>query len=367
MERLEFNRPQVITAAVMMSLLPGLIWQAQDARFYAAMSACYIGAIWYAINRRPIGLVTCAGLLAYIHPVGAAYGITAIIISIVAGMPFKRGLGIGMTFAWLCLPRYVDLLLQNRGDFWLNEVTPLYAITQTIQALSVNTATPITASIAILGIMAILSVAGLKVRSRPGMIIYIAVMAPAIIMLIESAVFKPVYFYRPVQPLCISFCMLAAWVIAPDPKRWPTWIAPSISAAILLIWLGAYDPAIRGGHIEQTANVIRGQWQPGDKIVYVTQMTAFPYYYYLPDLDYCLLDMPSESNIDQKLAHDFERCSWDEFTGRKGRTWLVWNRDPIIHQTVTDQLKQITANKIPVASTNAWQFATIEIYIIDGR
>jgi hypothetical protein len=368
MQRLGFTRPQMITAAIGMALLPGLIWQAQDARFYAAMSACYLAAIWYALNNRPLGLLACAGLLAYIHPVGAAYGATVLIIALITGMPFKRLLlaATGAALAWL--PYYTKFVLfNNQGEFWLHDIMPSYAIIQTLQALFVNTMPVFTDLLALFMLIGILSIAALKTRTQNGRILFAAVMAPAIIMLIEGQVFEPVYFYRPAQPLCIPFCLMVGSVISPSQRR-VTWIAPALASLVLLAGLMNYNPANRGGGLDKTTHTIADYWQDGDLIVYVSPMTAFPYDYYLPEYPNCLLGFDEvNTNLGPPLTRGYDMCQLDKLPDHTGRLWLVWNKDPLIPDDVTARLERLTTGLTPIDRTDAWQFATIEIYLIEEK
>jgi hypothetical protein len=376
MDRLQFTKIQRYTTAAFLAVLPGLIWIAQDARYYAALAACYMGALWFAMKRSQLGLIACVGLAAYVHPVGAAYGVAALLIAWIAGMSFKRVFVAGVLSAMAWIPRYVafaapgilprdesPILGTVSGEFWLTKINGLYVIEQTIQAVFVNTIQGWLLIFIMAGFVALVIAFLVRIRNRSAVIVLCALFIPAAIMLFVSFMYKPVYFYRPIQPLCYALCLFVALAISPG-RTWYTWIGIGITSAVLLVSFVNYDPETRGGHIEQTAAVINKNWQAGDKIVYVTPLTAFPFSPYLPDRERCILDMPIGLNLGPLNIQGYEMCPAYRLAG-PGRVWLVWSTDPAIPENIHATLRTYTAGLVPVAVTDAWQFATIEVYLLN--
>ena len=127
MRLLNFNHGQMLVSCTALVVLPGLIWLGQDARYYAALSACYMGAIWFAMNRKPLGLFATVGILGNIHPTGIILGVSAIIISLFY-MPFKRVLvsALGLLCA---IPFFISFVIyiQSNPGVWFesNVITSL--------------------------------------------------------------------------------------------------------------------------------------------------------------------------------------------------------------------------------------------------
>ena len=109
MDQLAFQPAQRITAAIPLILLPGLIWQAQDSRYYAAIGAVYLAALWFALERRWLGLLACMGLLQYLHPIGPTYSLGALVVAWICGIGIVRGLWIGGLAFLSWLPRLYQI------------------------------------------------------------------------------------------------------------------------------------------------------------------------------------------------------------------------------------------------------------------
>jgi hypothetical protein len=362
MDHLQFANPQRTTACVGLALLPGLLWMAQDARYYAAVAILFMAAIWYAITRHHIGLIACCGLLAYIHPVGPAYACAAFAIALICELSARTIIisSIITLFTWI--PRYwIMLSRSDRGTFWPVAQTPAYIAYQTIQALFVDTLAWWIIPVAISMLLIIILLGISKLNSLSGRVMMAATIIPPVIILIEGALFSPVYFYRTIQPVGLSLCMLAGLVLAPQPGKPLLRVCMLTAAFVLLASFASYNPATRGGNIDLTAATIMDNWQPGDRIVYVSPMTAFPYSYYLSDYDSCLLDFDGPHH---QLTRQFRQCKLSLLANSHGRIWLIWNTDFSLPPETASLLSSATAGSVPVATTSAWQFARVDIYLI---
>lgn len=354
MHELQFTRAQRITAAVPMVLLPGLIWPAQDARYYAVIGLLFIAAIYYAIKLRPIGLLACMGLLPYIQPIGPAYAIAALLVAWRHGMPFKRVMIVGALASIAWIPKMLQALGvfdAQRADFWLQAFGLPWILEQTAKAFDVNTL-DLWGSVALLLLICIMLVRG--IRPMRG-ILWLAVVVPAAILLIVSTV-KPVYFYRPEQPTALALCLLAGVTLAPSAS-WRSWTLPALSCGLLVIMVANYGASARGGYIDASAAEIRRGWHAGDRIAYASLTVAVPYAYYLADLPGCLIDFPG---LEQSDA--FTSC---ELADLRSGTWLVWTHDPaVVPPQLASQLAAMTAGTLPVSNAGAWQFSAIDVYYL---
>ena len=372
MDRLEFTRGQWITAAIPLALLPGLIWQAQDARYYAAVGAIYMAGIWFALQGRGLGLLACMGLLPYLHPIGLAYSLGLFCVGIICGMGAVRSLWIGGVSLISWLPRIYQILstqalpgLQpvgagdsGRTEFWLREVTPLYAVDHTGQALVVDSLDFLCRLLVVALVLFVVAVAATRIAHKTTRITLAAAAVP-IIALFAMAMIQPVYFYRPVQPDALPLCLLIGLILAPGPK-WMSKIAPAFGLILLAISVANWNPSARGGYIDKGADAILRNWHAGDKIAYASLTVAMPFQYYLPDKASCLIPGNDMGDLPPALR-TMDEC--DEYAG--AGTWIVVPRDPTLNEDVAKELNKLTAESLPAWwSDIAWQFAPIEIFYL---
>ena len=352
MDELKFTGTQRITAAIPMILLPGLVWQSQDARYYAGISLLFIAAIWFAIKSKPLGLLACMGLLPYIHPTAPAYAIAALLIAWMNRMRFWTVVKVGALALVAWMPRLIQAITisNSNGGFWLTHISLSYALEQTAQAFAVNTLNTFGAAL-LIGLLAYLVIQSMMqiFERRDMLIVLTACLVPTIIMLVVSII-KPVYFYRPEQPTAIALCLLIGLTLAPA-SNWKSKVAPILGSFLLLVMVANYNAAIRGGYIDRSAAAIRDGWHDGDRIVYVSLTAALPFDIYLHDLPACLLIHGNEGASDFSMPG----CTLDDIHN----TWLVWPQD-----ISTDQLVQLTNGLIPVSRSQTWQIAPVEVYYI---
>ncbi len=357
MDRLQFSSAQQITAAVPLALLPGMIWQAQDARYYAAITLLYVAALYFAVSWRRLGLLACLGMLPYVHPIGALYAGSALLVAWIRGMPFRRVAAVGALALVSYVPRIYSMIHPGgpRQTFWLGELTFKHALAGTVQAFMVGTIDNGSA-IALLWLLLFAAIAAVvRISQRSARILLAATMLPIIGMLAVSLV-KPIYFYRPVQPVVAPFCMLIGLTMAPG-RRWPSWIAASIGASVLLTGMIAWDPAMRGSHLDAAAAFIARNWHAGDHIAHAAATTAVPFSLYADDRESCMIEGYGPDRLPSNLVMPY--C---DGVG----SWLVWSRDDNIMQPdLSAKLYMITAGHLPVwRSDYAWQMAPIEIYYL---
>jgi hypothetical protein len=356
-----FTRPERITAAILMAILPGLIWQAQDARYYAALGLLYVAAIYFAVRKHPTWLLACMALLPYIHPVGAFYALAALVVAWISGLRANQLLLIGAVAAVTYVPRIYGLLVPavGRPAIWTAEMTPLFLLDQTAKALSVGTLGP-AAGLTLLLIFAVSVAAALsRARERSTQVVLAAGLLPIFIMLAVSVI-MPVYLYRPVQPVLIPLCLSAALALAPG-RGLMSKILQAAMSVLLIAALSNWNPAARGGYLDNGAATITRNWQEGDRIVYASPTVALPFAYYLPDKPGCLIPR----NGMGELPRGFQGITSCTPHYADPGMWLVWHRDPGMNSGLTENLRRTVAGRLPVwRSDFAWQFRPVELYYI---
>lgn len=357
-ERLQFTHVQQITAAIPMLLLPGMVWMAQDARYYGALSMLYLAALYFAVTWRTLGLVACVGLMAYLHPVGAFFGVAAILVAWIRGMPFRRIILISTAVMLAWIPAIYRLVYpaHPRPAFWLGELSPVYVAEQTAQAFAVGTLSSGWALL-LLVLLAPAAIAGIiQIRRRRVRMLLVAALAPIILMLAASLV-QPIYFYRPAQAAMVPCLLLFGRTLAPG-RAWWSKIAPALGAAVLVVGMLQWDPSARGSHIDNGAAFVAQHWHSGDRITYAAATVAVPFSRYLPGRDACLLADNGLDFLPSNLLMPY--CD----AGDLG-PWLVWPREEKMRPEIKALLAARTAGRMPVwQSGSGWQWAPIEIYYL---
>ena len=77
MIQLQFDRTQRVAGLLTLACLPGLLWIAEDARYYSGVALIYMASIYFALSGRWLGLFAVSGLAIYIHPTAPAYIVPA--------------------------------------------------------------------------------------------------------------------------------------------------------------------------------------------------------------------------------------------------------------------------------------------------
>lgn len=359
MDRLAFTQPQRIIACVALAALPGMIWTAQDARYYALMQLLTLACLYFAIEERPLGLAACIGLLAFTHPTGPVYAAVAILPVLLSRNRkiLYAGLGLLPWLVFIYIWRSNGSALSTidqAGEFWLKHPDWLNGPGA---AVFVGT---IFAPIGTFLVAMLLINAVWNAGSRNVLILLAAVIGPVVGLCLGSLVVGPVLFYRTLIPVLPMFCLLVGYTVGDDDFSWkPAWIAPGILSIVLLVSLVNYNPDHRGGGIDYAAYVIRENWQEGDVIVYNAGMVALPFDYYLQRGGQVLY--LEDGNFTPRgwpeNAPEFEVVSG---LPEQGRIWLVWAYDPLIPIHPPETLP------VPVAlSEGSWQIAPWRVFLIE--
>jgi len=345
MDELAFTKPQRIAACILMAALPGLIWLAQDARCYSAMTCAYMAALYFGYKNRPLGLAAAVGLLGFIHPTGMGLGAAALLLAMSRMTVRRVSLASLGCLAWIpVLVLYIVRKAEDSNGFWLLKIEPLRAISQ---AAFVNTV-----PVAVGGTLIILLLF-FMIKRRDLRILWLMTTTPIIIQIAFSMLVTPVLFYRPLMPVLIPLCMLAGAGLVPSRPGVLRWIPAALAAGLLLVSVTHWDPSGRGGHVDNIAALINANWQEGDQLVYATGTVALPIDFYLQRPS-CILDWKDYNLSPRNLV--WTHCP--PGTPQAGRTWLVWPNDIL--------LKAQRPEGLLVASTwGEWVFSRMDVILIE--
>lgn len=360
-DELQFNKYQRTIAASGMALLPGLIWVSQDARYYAGLTVLYMAAAWFALRNRWLGLFACCGLLFYIHPIGPAFASGALALSTWKnGISLKRLVVFPFLLCASWLPEIANISKSLYvGRFWLGALTVENIYYSTLTGFFVSTIDPISP----LGVLVVIGLAIIAswvlFRFTPQNIgPAILLLIPYFILLIESALWENIFFYRPLTVLGIPFALTLGSLIAPKLNNTSplAWYPALLAGFVFLIGIAHYDASVRGGDLQQLTDHIRRNWQAGDVIVYTASTIAGPVDYYLHDLNACLYPWPGET-------FTFRIC---EASDLKRRAWLLWPRDPYLDPALNQQMTKLTADLVPMWTiTSNWQMSPTDLYLLN--
>lgn len=357
MERLNYTQPQRAAACLALACLPGLIWMAQDARYYAAIGLLYMVAVWAALNNRYGWLFAAAAVSLYIHPTAPAYTVFAPLL--LTKPDWKKLLIGGSLTALLWSPRLYQVLFlaKSYGEFWSSPLTLDAFAYEYSQSISVNTLGPWLYLVFLFALLLIgisLPAARKSPETRAALLI---ATAPLLILIVTSLTLKNVITYRTLQPAALGLCLLAGWVLV-------RLNAPSVMALILLAaMLVNYDPSAKDGGLQQITSHIRGAWQADDTLVYVTGSAA-PFTLYLSDLPACQLEWDNlDVNLNPPEVRHIPRCQLQDLPGR---AWLVYPHSPLLSPSLVTFLKFINSAGTSIhLSSEAWQMAPLEVYLLE--
>jgi hypothetical protein len=345
MRELKFTDHQCTFAAVILAGLPGLIWMAQDARYYSAVSMLFMASILCALRGRIGWLIVCIIVSFYVHVTGPAYTMTAALIALISGKLSRRDLVVLVLFSALfTLPKLYSFVASDPGIFyWTGPLTIQKFIYEFGQSLTVNTLGNMGILLAFAFCVLLFIAASYRAfKSREDLTLWIMLACPLAVFVFVSLIYQNVITYRTLQPGSFALALLAGRVLASNLQNRLTWIPAAAGIGLLVACALYWDPSIRGGDLQSIADHIRVEWQSGDRIVYGSE-TAMPMQALLADLDSCRLD-------DAGCTLDSNR-----------RTWLIWSP--------TWAYKDITAQTINLVradySSTAWQIEPLNVWLME--
>jgi hypothetical protein len=368
-----YTKGQAVYTMALAALLPGLLWISQDGRVYAVYSLLYLAGYVYATQGRWPGLTAVSGLLLYAHGTGAIYVMALLLIAWVYYPEERRKViltGLLALLAWL--PWAPSLLAASGDAFWLvfdakflgmQSVGALFGPTVTGQfsALAVFVLAATVIGSIVFWLAKLSEYKSLKL-SQPGLVILAVV--PVVTMILISATFKPLFFYRPLAPAILPLCLMIGLYLTPRRLTLTTWILPYSWAMLLIVGLLAWNSTTRGGGIDQAAQLINSGYKSGELVYHATGTTYLPFDHYLSDdIPQMIMELPQAAALLRpELATAFG-SQYGELPDDQP-AWIVYARDPVINGVGTQYMDGLTSNIRArlITVVHGWQFADIEVY-----
>jgi len=271
MHLLGLSRWQRTVGMITIAAMPGLLWMAQDARYYAGISLVYMASLYYSLTGNWLGLIAVSGISFFIHPTAPAYMVPAWVLSI-----WSIRWDPGVRYAFGAFGLFVVLRvigIADRSTFWLEESSPEYLARQFALAIGAAEYNMLPAAV-FAGIVLALGVYDFNPRALAVFLLPVAAIVAVSVLVV------PVGFYRTFQPALMGLGILVGSVT--DRK-----IVPVILMVLLGWMLAQYDPTAHAGHIERGAEAIRSAWHPEDCIRYGDEFSMISMSLVAADLRTC--------------------------------------------------------------------------------
>lgn len=228
--------------SMLMFMVPGVLWMAIDARYYAGMTLAYLGSLFFAEQKRTLGLFAVAGMSIYIHPTAPAYVIPALVMH-------RSRWWFALPLVWL--PRLINTASSAVSvgiaspDLWLNRTDAPYLATQAGLAIG---AMPSNIIFALLWLAVCLVI---SFRASPQS--WLVFLWPLVMLYGVSVFYEPVMFYRTMQPALAGLALLVG-----DALRGRMRLLALLPASIALLMMAQFDPGTHDGHIERGIAQVTG-------------------------------------------------------------------------------------------------------------
>ena len=389
------NDLQKAALMVFICILPYQIWTAQDGRIYAILSALYLGAAWFALRGRWLGLTACSGLILYSHYAGPFYilGLYAA-AALTAGRSFKNikalivsGLAAVLLFIpWA--PVYIATLAEkftvaplSAFDLSIMFYRITFAGTLGQSALLVFGVYTVVGSLSVSALVMIVQIFkilkhksfsvsqdGINAGARYIQLSLIALF-PLLTMVIWSVVWRNFVYYRLLIPLAIP---LTLWALFTLTSYTPAWTAKYIFIPIWLVLLVAgvanWSPNSRDGNLHHAIDMINMQWQPGDIIYHITGTTYMPFSNYVGNKPMYLIDEQQHGWLLQIPLQDMfgiKRSALEDIFYK--RVWIIDTPDGYVSDSARRRADQYIKNGVLIDVVQAWQFSPMKIYLVGNK
>ena len=387
---------QKILVLLFAAFLPHQLWMAQDGRIYALMSALFLGAIWFALRNRWLGLTACAGLLMYAHSAGAFYAIAAYALAAINNLRDRKQLlkmlVSGVVAVISFLPWLPIFLFALKHHFDIPRTTILYLLQVFYQLFFANDFNG--SLLNYLGVPAIVLCFLLALVFNAKMLIEIIIskfaprksqavslkifqsdhylqillmtLIPFAIMLIISLGWKSIIYYRPLSALLIPIIFWLVFTLSQASiARLMKWIILPLSFILLGVGIVTWSPATKSGDLRDVASLIDNQWQDGDVVYHITGTSLLPFSHYLGNKPVYLLDEPPHDwllPIPLQDAFGLKRIPLENLSYR--RAWVVFARDSLLSDRAILRAREYIQGGTLVGIVESWQFARIDVYLV---
>ncbi len=339
---MRFNPYQKTIAISLIAFSPGLIWVSQDARAYGLLIFLYLLAIYFVESNKPVGIIAIAGLTAYTHAIGPAFGISALLYYLVKfPKEYKRfiymlAIVIASWIPWYWLFFSIQPTPGYVSTFWLGKITFAEFIQHLFKTFYLQNPTVTSFTlfmIAFTGILISLTYMVVKNKIKESMIFFL----PMGVILIESIVWRNVFFYRTGLTLLIPFMLCIGMTTLRSRFNPREFLTILFCFFILVSSMVGWNPATKGGTIDQVAKYITQYWEEGDILYYGTATVGLPFHYYLPGKPEYIIDGITNENLTPPTVDIFESASLDRIQSK--RAWLIYPDDIFIP---AEQMKILT-------------------------
>ena len=359
MDRLAFTFKQQLITSIIVSLLPGLIWIAQDARTYGLLACLFLAALLFAIEGRWLGLFATCGLMMYAHKIGVAFALTALLVADYLHPKQTRWIllvSAGTLLAWI--PAIVNMLSRwIIQQPWQPQLTLPWLVSSVITAIWPMNFNKWFLLLAFLLLIRTLFFLFSKNRTNGRIIPLAAWILPVMLLTAASLITRNNFvIYRSLMPALFPFALWLGWEMGKQKIPALSWIL------MLVLGMTMWDPADRGGHLDQVTDQIRSQWRTGDQLVYTTATAGMPFDYYLGDLPHTWDDTVQAELL---LIPSYDRITINPPTGAAARSWVIIPEGGMITQGEQTILDDLVHHQAPVYIVDYMQASTIQVYLVE--
>jgi len=355
------------------ALLPYQFWLAQDGRVYALMSALYLGAAWFALQRHWAGFVACTGLLMFSHTSALFY---ALPLLAVAALSMKRNqwpwLAGSVTVIAAVLALWLPSAMSTQDQFWLGPFTGGQLLAALVRIFFADTLpfegwvflAVITIAASVVAAAAV-TITALRRCDRSSALLGLLAVGPLVLMVAAAITYKNIVFYRPLSAMLAPLCLWFGYTLS---RTWRPlrWVLAYNWTLLIIVGLIGWSPAARGGELRDLAQMIESQWQPGDVIYHATGTSFLPFQFYLSGKKPAyLLDEPLPSGLLRQSLQDafgIERRPLHSIIF--GRAWVIYARDELVSKRALTRMEAYTAKGTLMGTVHTWQAAPIEVYLV---
>lgn len=376
-----------IVVMLFVALFPYQLWAAQDGRVYALLATLYLGAIWFALHNRWLGLTACAGLLLYAHFTGAFYLAALYLVALINnGLNWKNLKNVLISGAIVSLgflPWLPTLSFSLQSNGGVPSLSLLYFLNVAYEALFLNAVRTSSPGIALLGMGMILISVTLAlllgcarlarearnledIANRRYLQLTIFAMVPPVALLLLSLGPRDLLYYRMLTAMLTPAIIWVVQTLAQGLRHWiPKTLIVTFWMSLLGFALITWSPAAKGDELRTEINLIRTQWQAGDVIYHITGTTYLPFAYYLADKPAYLLDEQRDDwLLPRQLEEIYGLTNVPLETLSYKRVWVVYARDSLLSKQANQRAKAYIQGGTLVGRTNIWAYAPIEVYLV---
>ncbi len=375
-KELGLSEPILVGGVGALAVLPYQLWMAQDARGYAFLSALYLAAILFGLQRRWLGLAACVGLSLYTHFVMLLY-LPALVIALLIALEDARSrfaslvaIGAG---AMAFVPYLPTFIVQTDYQPWLTHHDFLYqlqALSITLFANVFDVAMAFSVLILLLVAIGVSLLMTVAIRRRPLIALATLALLPFITMQIVGELYKPILYYRVLSMIVAPGVLWLAAAWSNVPFRMVRHVAGVCVVVVVGMSLVQWSPTNKGSSLKMYSDIIRESWQPGDVVYHATATSLLPFRFYLSDKTHYLIN---DDDVADGLLKKSERAPLGIVTADLDRVpwrraWIVWSRDVMLSPAVNEQFRNLTKDDARFVGRIAyWQTAPIEIWLIEGE